>query len=184
MGNRGSLHNAHREIVRAYQTKRWIICKLAFKGIHREIMSPGLYTELFFLDEASALSAGHRPCAECQRSRFEEFKQIWLKANPGFENRAIRIEEIDAVLHRERFITGTKFTYTAKLKGLPLGAFFSLDGKAYLVASGGYYLWSFTGYVQAEALGFPEEVDVLTPRSIVNSMEVGFIPEIHESASS
>src|SRR5262245_61283498 len=74
MGNRGCLHNAQRKIVRHHQGQRWIICRLEFKGWHREIMTPGHYTELFFLDEATALAAGHRPCAECSRPRFEEFR--------------------------------------------------------------------------------------------------------------
>ena len=63
MGNRGGvIHNAAQQIVRQYRSRQWITCKLEFKGRRRKVMTPGLYTELFFLDEAVALAAGHRPC--------------------------------------------------------------------------------------------------------------------------
>jgi hypothetical protein len=75
MGNRGRLHDDGGVIWRSYQGKRWIICLLEFKDRRRAVMTPGQYTELFFLDEATAFAAGHRPCAECQRDRFEMFRQ-------------------------------------------------------------------------------------------------------------
>src|SRR4051794_26424644 len=77
MGNRGVLHDADARIVRRWQGKRWIACVLEFKGRWRPVMAPGRYTELFFLDEATALAAGHRPCAECRRRRFDEFRDTW-----------------------------------------------------------------------------------------------------------
>ena len=81
MGNRGCLHNAHQTIIKNHQLKRWIICVLEFKNRRRDIMAPGRYTELFFWDEATALASGHRPCAECQRQKFNHFKQCWMLAN-------------------------------------------------------------------------------------------------------
>src|SRR5690349_1431107 len=82
MGNRGGpLHNEARELVRLSKSNRWITCRLEFKGRHRCVMSPGRYTELFFLDEAVALAAGHRPCAECRRERYIVFKDAWKRAN-------------------------------------------------------------------------------------------------------
>src|ERR687885_1053495 len=81
MGNRGRLHDAQRQIVRDWQVRRWIACRLQFRGRHREVMTPGRYTELFFLDEATALADGHRPCAECQRGRYRLFREIWAAAN-------------------------------------------------------------------------------------------------------
>ncbi len=185
MGNRGNLHDKGKQILRKFQTKRWIACKLSFKDRHRTVMTPGPYTELFFLDEATAFAAGHRPCAECQRGRYDEFKESWLRANPGFERPrmgTVRIEAIDEVIHRERYEKGKKVTYRAALKDLPEGAFFSLDGEAYLVSAGGVYRWSFLGYTRADARNFPDEVDVLTPRSIVKTFERGFRPVIHPSA--
>jgi len=82
MGNRGGpLHNDLREIVRPCQGRRWIACVLEFKGRRRSVMSPGRYTELFFLDEAVALAAGHRPCAECRPERFHAYKKAWARRN-------------------------------------------------------------------------------------------------------
>ncbi|HTJ10817.1 MAG TPA: hypothetical protein VL547_02270, partial [Dinghuibacter sp.] len=78
MGNRGLLHDAQQHIRRPFRLKAWIICVLQFKGRHRPVMAPGQYTELFFLDEATALSAGHRPCAECRREDFNRFKAAWI----------------------------------------------------------------------------------------------------------
>ena len=85
MGNRGRLHDAGVEILRPFAVKRWIFCKLKFKERHRQVMAPNQYTELFFLDEATALAAGHRPCAECNRPRYNLFRELWnAQANPGF----------------------------------------------------------------------------------------------------
>ena len=77
MGNRGILHNQQREIVRDWQVRRWIACRLQFRGRHRAVMTPGAYTELFFLDEATALAAGHRPCAECRHADYQRFTSAW-----------------------------------------------------------------------------------------------------------
>ena len=79
MGNRGALHNDRQEIVRPFKVERWIACVLEFKGRQRTVMAPGRYTELFFLDEAVALAAGHRPCAECRRDRFNAFRKAWMR---------------------------------------------------------------------------------------------------------
>ena len=81
MGNRGAIHDKKRRIVRSYSVTRWITCALEFKGRRRAIMSPGKYTELFFLDEATAFAAGHRPCQECRRDASLEFKKRWVEGN-------------------------------------------------------------------------------------------------------
>src|SRR5437899_3068734 len=83
MGNRGRLHDAGRRIVRYAQGRRWIACLTSFRGRRRTVMSPGSYTELFFLDEAVALSAGHRPCAECRRQDYLRFQPAWARAGLG-----------------------------------------------------------------------------------------------------
>src|SRR5215467_3109984 len=112
MGNRGgSLHNEKREIVRQYASRRWITCLLEFKGRHRVVMSPKRYTELFFLDEAVALAAGHRPCAECRRERFNAFKAAWRPEQVGNFRYA---DDIDRGLHRARIDEAKeKVTYLA-----------------------------------------------------------------------
>src|SRR5262245_42860885 len=99
MGNRGLIHNDRQEIVRPFKLKNWITCLLEFKGRQRKVMTPGLYTELFFLDEATAFSAGHRPCAECRRQDYVRFKLAWLKGNPkyGFDEKT-SIREIDNII--------------------------------------------------------------------------------------
>ena len=86
MGNRGVLHDAEQRIVRDSQVRRWIACRLEFRGRWRPIMQPGRWTELFFLDEAAALAAGHRPCAECRHADFVRFKHAWQRVNPSPSN--------------------------------------------------------------------------------------------------
>src|SRR5512141_2630849 len=123
MGNRGCLHDDHGQIRRPYQGQRWIICLLEFKGRRRAIMQPGRYTELFFLDEATALAAGHRPCAECQRDRFNLFREFWAKGSPeiAIVPRPAAMA-IDAALHRERTATSVEQRrYSASIGDLPDG---------------------------------------------------------------
>src|ERR1700760_1777025 len=84
MGNRGIIHDEQQNVLRAFKLKAWITCVLAFKGRKRPVMAPNRYTELFFLDEATAFSAGHRPCFECRRQDAGRFKSLWIKANPEY----------------------------------------------------------------------------------------------------
>src|SRR6201998_3464626 len=83
MGNRGILHDELGHVKRAWQVRRWLVCVLEFRGRKRTVMTPNRYTELFFLDEATALAAGHRPCAECRHARFLDFCHAWRTATPG-----------------------------------------------------------------------------------------------------
>ncbi len=187
MGNRGCLHNDHQQIKRSHQGQRWIMCQLQFKGRHREIMTPGQYTELFFLDEATALAAGHRPCAECLRPRFEEFRTLWAKANPALaEGPKPSATTMDDALHRERLDTARqKRTHAEKLGALPDGNFIVLenDRQPYLIFHGFLFAWSPEGYQQRTALNPDLIVNVLTPRSIVKALAQGYSPEIHPTAS-
>src|SRR2546423_14641693 len=103
MGNRGVLHDAEGHIRRAWQLKRWIVCVLAFKGRKRQVTTPGRYTELFFLDEATALAAGHRPCAEGRRDRFNAFRMAWGSAHPRTVGSPLPpADEVDRQLHAAR----------------------------------------------------------------------------------
>lgn len=164
MGNRGLLHNDKQEIVRSWQVKRWIYCVLEFHGRQRQVMHPGYYTELFFLDEATALAAGHRPCMECQRERGKEFKRIWNEVNGPVKS----VDEMDAVLHRER--TGPR--RFVDIRELPDGAMVADDYSAYLVRNKGLLRWSFEDYV---SVGKPAaEVKLVTPESIVRVLAAGF----------
>jgi hypothetical protein len=187
MGNRGCLHNATQQIVRPYQNERWIICVLEFKGRRHGIMTPGQYTELFFLDEATALAAGHRPCAECSRPRFEIFRALWAKANPELANGAKPLATvIDRALHEERIDAARgKKTYMEKIEALPEGSFVALeDGRAYLVYQNSLRLWKAEGYADGLALPHGRLAHVLTPRSIVKTLAAGYRAEVHASALS
>ncbi len=116
MGNRGCLHDAKGQIRRPWQLERWIVCVLAFKGRQRRVMTPGRYTELFFLDEATALAAGHRPCAECRRERFNAYRRALAAGGAKGDEPLRSAVEIDHRLHAERVAPDrSKRTYTANL---------------------------------------------------------------------
>lgn len=175
MGNRGCLHDAAGRIRRPYQSKRWIICLLHFKQRHRTVMTPGQYTELFFLDEATALAAGHRPCAECQRERFNHFRTLWAVANPSLAGGLTKPPAtlIDTVLHEERLQPEQA---AVSLDQLPDGSFVALDdGHAYLVHQTKLLRWTPFGY---ESLTTPLSVQsakLLTPPSIVRTLAAGYV---------
>jgi hypothetical protein len=180
MGNRGSLHDAQRRIRRPFSVKRWIICVLEFKGRHRTVMTPGQYTELFFLDEATALAAGHRPCAECQRGRYDLFRTHWAgrgRALPG-------ADEMDDVIHAERLdARRAKRTYGERLSRLPDGAMVADgDGQAYLVTGGTLRRWTPAGYAARRRASGAASYRVLTPRSIVRALARGYPVSMHPSA--
>ncbi len=148
-------------------------------------MTPGQYTELFFLDEATALAAGHRPCAECSRARFEKFRALWAQANPDLAYGSKPLAtEIDDVLHRERInATKQKLTDQEKLGALPDGSFVALnDKKPYLVSQGFLLAWSPEGYGLRLAQQTDLIVQVLTPHSIVRMLALGYCPDVHSSA--
>jgi hypothetical protein len=152
-------------------------------------MSPGRYTELFFLDEATALAAGHRPCRECRYAAHERFKAAWLRANKNLGLSSVAsIDEIDAVLHRERVSSaGAKVMYKAALSELPDGVFIVLPAdpeKALLVADGRLFHWSPGGYADAGTLRrAAKTVSVLTPRSTVRALAAGYSAQWHPSAA-
>ena len=183
MGNRGLLHDGEGRIVRAWRERRWIVCLLQFKGRKRKVMSPGLYTELFFLDEATALAAGHRPCAECRRDRFDAFRHAW--ADAGLGSAKVTAPEIDGRLHEERLGPGgTKRTFQANLDLLPDGVFVRLLGNEdpLLVRGGRLLAWSAGGYKERLPRPRGVEVAVLTPPSTVAAIRAGPAVEVHESA--
>jgi hypothetical protein len=178
MGNRGLLHDSEGRIRRSWRLKRWLICLLQFRGRKRPIMTPGQYTELFFLDEATALAAGHRPCAECRRDRFKAFQQAWQAGNPGQDSTAAAIDE---QLHAERLRPdGCKRTFTANLDDLPDGVFVQRGGgdEAWLVRGGSLLAWSPGGYREQRSRPEGEHVEVLTPRSTVAAIRAGYLPQL------
>ena len=184
MGNRGgALHNRKREIVRQYASRRWITCLLEFKGRRRSVMSPGRYTELFFLDEAVALAAGHRPCAECRRARFNAFRDAWIRSGNPREGNSVFADEIDRELHRARIDRRKrKLTHEASLKSLPDGCFIQIEGSSYLVWGDTLLLWSPDGYMEKRQWPNNLTVTILTPEPIVRCIRQGYRPEIHKSS--
>ncbi len=180
MGNRGLLHDAQQQIQRPFRLKAWITCVLEFKGRKRSVMSPGLYTELFFLDEATSFSAGHRPCFECRRADALRFKSFWLSGNPeyGFDDRT-SINEIDTIIHVQRMDRkGGKVTYEAALADLPTGTFVVHEGRPWLVRDGLLFPWSPFGYGPGMTLPDVGRAVVLTPRSVVNAIRSGYLPGV------
>jgi hypothetical protein len=187
MGNRGVLHDPEGRIVRPWQVRRWIICVLEFRGRHRTVMAPNRYTELFFLDEATALAAGHRPCFECRRARFLAFRDAWAAGNcEAAQSETIRAGMIDDRLHAERVgPMRTKRTFTANLDDLPDGAFVMLEGSrdaCHLVLDDTLLAWTPSGYSARLPRPAGAVVSVLTPRSIVAALRAGYQPEIHPTA--
>jgi hypothetical protein len=187
LGNRGVLHDAEGSIKRPWQLKRWLVCVLEFRGRKRRVMTPGRYTELFFLDEATALAAGHRPCAECRHTRFVDFCNSWGAAYPsdGGLPRPTAAE-IDRRLHAERLAPDrSKRLFVAALDELPDGVFVTVEAwgkQAYLVLGDSLLAWSPGGYGEPRRRPKGENVNVLTPKSTVEAIRAVYVPEIHPSA--
>lgn len=167
MGNRGVLLSRSGTFRPFTSEKRWIICELEFKGRRRPLMQPGLYTELFFLDEVTALAAGHRPCFECRREAAKEFKDL-----AGFKS----FPELDAQLQRER--TSPQML-TEDWQSLPDGAMIACLGQAFLVCRGQLYSWSHAGY-QSEDFDPTASPDLtlLTPATTLNVLNKGYKAQI------
>jgi hypothetical protein len=184
LGNRGILHDAEGVITRSWKNKAWVTCALHYGGRNRKpLMQPGRYSELFFLDEATALSAGHRPCGECRKQDYSRFKAAWFATHTSADmSNAIGV--IDETLHHERIsITNKKKTFKSPIHELPHGAVFEANGNAYLHWHNGPLLWSPSGYeVPGVTFSASAPVDVLTPPSIVSIIRAGYVPQIHGTA--
>jgi hypothetical protein len=183
--NRGCLHDDHGEIRRRYNGKRWIACQLEFRGWQRPaLLMPGRFTELFFLDEATAMAAGHRPCALCRRADYDQLTEFWSDLHPGQRG----ADAIDAQLHDERVTprTGERRFHTAPLSSLPDGAFVLRDGKPYLVLGQALAEWSPGGYVSCVRRSRRETATVITPPSLVKLLRTErepLVPLLHPSAA-
>ena len=187
MGNRGVLHDAAGTIRRAWKVKRWILCLTEFKGRQRMVMSANRWTELFFLDEATGLAAGHRPCAECRRQRFLDFRSAWAKGKPDLaENIPPTAGEMDERLHEERVDSSrSQVRFAASIDDLPDGVFVTLpsnaDKLAFLLWRGKLLAWSPGGYRERHHRPRGVRVNVLTPASTVAAIRNGYTPAVHPS---
>ena len=176
-GNRGVLHNENLALVRRYQVRRWLACVLEFRGRRRPIMRPRRYTELFFLDEAVALAAGHRPCAECRHAAYQSFLTAWTAARALPAKPAA--DDIDQVLHwQRRLVDGARVTYPALLSELPDGVFIVHDDEFWLANDGGLNRWTPAGYTD-RIDQFDGPAAVLTPHATVEAIRAGYRPLVH-----
>lgn len=180
MGNRGGrLHDGSRKLTaRRWVSKQWICCALSFKGRRRAVWGDS-YTELFFLDEVTALAAGHRPCFECRRSDANAFAQAWGRAYGATP----RAAEMDAVLHAWRLDGRAKRTHRCDIAGLPDGAMIVMDGAAHAVRGDALLRWSPAGYQARSPRPHRMRVVTLTPPATVAVLAAGYRPHWHTTAS-
>jgi hypothetical protein len=180
-GNRGCLHDDRGRIRRNHSTRRWIACRLRFKDWHRApLFQPGRFTELFFLDEATAFAAGHRPCALCRHEDYERFTALFAELHPGIRG----ADAIDVQLHAERLEGRGRRMHPARIGSLPDGAFVLAEGEPYLVHAGGLRPWSPGGYGRRQEPR--SDVQLLTPPSLTEVLRSGWdgaVPLLHPSVS-
>jgi hypothetical protein len=184
-GNRGCLHDEHGRIRRRYQVKRWIACRLEFRGWHRgPLLQPGRFTELFFLDEATALAAGHRPCALCRRADYDFLIEVWASLHEDQRG----ADAIDVQLHGERITPGSgeRLLHVASFAELPDGTFVFERGEPYLVLADELLRWTPSGY--RDPMRRPRHTDarVITPPSLVALLHHDrepLVPLLHPSAT-
>jgi len=181
-GNRGIIHDPATKTLlkKRWSSPAWITCLCEFRGWRRPVMARQSWTELFFLDEATAFAAGHRPCFLCRREDANRFRAAWEEGN-GVKD--IRAKEIDAVLHGERLERGKK-----RLHPLPMpmnrlsdGAMLQLGEESFLIVQGRALRWSMAGYQETSAA--IEDAMLLTPPSTLRALDAGYRPVLHPSAT-
>ena len=177
IGNRGIIHDpATRTLLaRRWTVKAWLVCALAYKGYRRAVMRDRSWTELFFLDEATALAAGHRPCFFCRRAAAEQFRGAWAAGN-GVE--PPKAAAIDAVLHAERLDGRAKRLHILSdaMDALPDGTMIAAGEDAFVMVRHRTFRWTPAGYRAASA---PAAVRLLTPPSTVRALAAGYRPVLH-----
>jgi hypothetical protein len=181
-GNRGIIHDPVTKTLlpRRWASQAWLTCVCEFRGRRREVMGGRSWTELFFLDEATALAAGHRPCFFCRRDDANRFRAAWEEGN---DVRRVPARDIDAVLHRERLSGGRKRLHarTMPLQELPDGAMLQDENESYLIVQGRALQWSPAGYLKAQTA--LQGVMLLTPPSTLRALSAGYRPVLHPSAT-
>jgi hypothetical protein len=180
-GNRGIIHDPATKTLlkRRWSSKTWITCVCEFRGRRRDVMATRSWTELFFLDEATAFAAGHRPCFYCRRDDANAFRAAWEKGNAVS---GVRAPEMDEVLHRERLDGKAKRLHALPipLEKLPDGAMVKAGGESYLMTRGRALLWSWDGYRKWK--NPIRDARLLTPPSTLRALSVGYRPVLHPSA--
>jgi hypothetical protein len=180
-GNRGIIHDPATKTLlnRRWSGKAWITCVCEFRGRRRDVMGTRSWTELFFLDEATAFAAGHRPCFYCRRDDANAFRAAWERGNGV---RGVRAPEMDEMLHRERLAGRVKRLHALpmRVEALPDGAMVQAGGESYLILKGRSLLWSFEGY--REVATQPRDAALLTPPSTLRAFSAGYRSVLHPSA--
>ncbi|MBI1393181.1 MAG: hypothetical protein GC152_10625 [Alphaproteobacteria bacterium] len=183
MGNRGGcIHDDSGDLERRrWASRAWIACRLEFNDHRRQVMAPGRYTELFFLDEATALAAGQRPCFECRREDALNYVRAFARATGATSMKA---PEVDAILHGgRRAVIGEEAAWQARPTDLPDGTIVDIARSPHLWFGGRLYEWTFEGYRSAPwGLSFEVEAPVLTPRATVGALRAGYAATVHASA--
>jgi hypothetical protein len=183
LGNRGCLHGDRRELgVSRWRSKLWICCVLEWKGVRRDPMPPGRWTALFFLDEVTALAAGHRPCGYCRRRDYLDFALAWQAAEAASQRPLAW--QMDAVLHAQRTDRRRrKLTHAAAVNTLPDGVMVRIGGNPSLHLAGRFLPWSFTGYGPPVPAPPPNGLaEVLTPPAVTAAIRAGYRPLLHPQA--
>jgi len=179
-GNRGIIHDpATKTLTRRWASQAWLTCVCEFRGRRRDVMGTRSWTELFFLDEATAFAAGHRPCFYCRRSDANRFRAAWEAGNRAAN---VLAREIDAVLHRERLDDRTKRLHPLPmpLERLPDGAMLQQGSESFLIVQGRAHAWSAAGYRATQTA--LHEAMLLTPPSTLRALSAGYRPVLHPSA--
>ncbi len=186
MGNRGILHDRDGRLGPArWRHRAWIACRLAFKDRRRPLMAPGRYTELFFCDEAVALAAGHRPCAECRRDDYRRFLAAWRRAYGLDASASLRAPALDAALHAARLEGRAQRRSVLAADDLPDGAFALLPDTGddpWLVLGDRLRRWTHDGYAESRPRPRGVALPVLTPAPVVEALRHGYAPLLHPSA--
>jgi hypothetical protein len=181
-GNRGIIHDpATKTLLRKrWSSPAWLTCLCEFRGRRRKVMGGRSWTELFFLDEATAFAAGHRPCFYCRRDDANRFRAAWQEGN---DVASVLVPEIDTVLHRERLDRGSKRLHPLpmRLEELPDGTMLQSGAENYLIAQRRVLQWSFAGYRKAP--GSIPDAMLLTPPSTLRAFLAGYRPVLHSSAT-
>ena len=183
MGNRGVLHDVDKKLGRArWRHTHWVTCLLSFHGRRRAVMTPDRYTELFFLDEAVALAAGHRPCGECRRERYRAYMNLW-ETHCG-DLAPARPKDVDRALHAARIDRATKrqVRFEADVATLPDGAYIMFNETPTLVRGDMLFPYAPAGYAAPQPRTDRTVVTVLTPEPSLRILRAGYAPQIHRSA--
>jgi hypothetical protein len=182
-GNRGIIHDPATKTLlkKRWSSPAWITCLCEFRGWRRPVMARRSWTELFFLDEATAFAAGHRPCFFCRRDDARRFRAAWEAGNGAS---GISAKTMDAVLHRERLHRGRKRLHPLPMPwaDLPDGAMVQQGEESFLVVQGRVLLWSPAGYAGVERQ--LDDAKLLTPPSTLRALDAGYRPTLHPTALS